>query len=67
MGVDNLGKGPAVKIQARIDLQRESFGKEKGLPDTLFRVYDEWGKGLMALKEKYGAVVTPDQLVKATV
>ena len=53
------------KIQARIDMQREAFGKEKNLPDKLYQVYDEWTKGLAALKEKYGSVVTPDQLIEA--
>jgi phosphoenolpyruvate carboxykinase (GTP) len=53
------------KIQSRIDLQREAFGKEENLPGELFEVYDEWAKGLAALKEKYGAVVTPDQLIEA--
>jgi phosphoenolpyruvate carboxykinase (GTP) len=55
------------KILSRIELQREAFGKEKGLPKKLFQVYDEWSKGLLALKEKHGAIVTPDQLMKATV
>jgi len=55
------------KILARIELQREAFGKEKGLPQQLFKVYDEWSKGLLELKERHGAVVTPDQLMKATV
>ncbi|MHC4695953.1 MAG: phosphoenolpyruvate carboxykinase (GTP) [Planctomycetota bacterium] len=54
------------KIQGRIELQREAFGKEKNLPGKLFEVYDEWSKGLAALKEKYGAVVTPDELVEAS-
>lgn len=49
-------------IQARIDLQREAFGKEKNLPKKLFQVYGQWEKGLQALKKKHGAVVTPDLL-----
>jgi phosphoenolpyruvate carboxykinase (GTP) len=53
------------KIQGRIDLQREAFGKEENIPAKLFEVYDEWAAGLAALKEKYGAIVTPDQLLKA--
>ncbi|MHC4776111.1 MAG: phosphoenolpyruvate carboxykinase domain-containing protein, partial [Planctomycetota bacterium] len=53
------------KIQARIDLQREAFGKEEGIPDKLFQVYDEWATGLAALKDKYGSIVTPDQLINA--
>jgi phosphoenolpyruvate carboxykinase (GTP) len=52
------------KILARIELQREAFGKEKNLPQKLFQVYDEWTKGLLALKEKYSNIVTPDQLVE---
>jgi phosphoenolpyruvate carboxykinase (GTP) len=50
------------KILDRVKLQREAFGKEKNLPDKLFKVYDEWDKGLQALKGKYGAIVKPDQL-----
>ncbi|MHC4768999.1 MAG: phosphoenolpyruvate carboxykinase (GTP) [Planctomycetota bacterium] len=53
------------KIQGRIDLQREAFGKEENIPAKLFEVYDEWAAGLATLKEKYGAIVTPDQLLKA--
>ena len=49
-------------IQARIDLQREAFGKEENLPAQLFKVYDEWEAGLKELKGKFGAVVKPDQL-----
>ncbi len=54
------------KIQARIDLQREAFGKEKNLPEKLYQVYDEWTKGLAALKEEYGPIVTPGQLIEAS-
>jgi len=54
------------KIQARIDLQREAFGKEANLPEQVFQVYDRWAKGLAALKKKYGAVVTPKQLIEAS-
>jgi phosphoenolpyruvate carboxykinase (GTP) len=52
-------------IVARIDLQKEAYGKEDGVPPQLFEVYAEQREGLMALKEKYGSVVTPDQLVEA--
>ena len=41
------------KILARIDLQREAFGKEENIPSKLFEVYDEWAKGLEALR--YGS------------
>ncbi len=50
------------KILARIDLQREAFGKEENLPGQLFKVYDEWEAGLKELKDKFGGVVLPDQL-----
>jgi phosphoenolpyruvate carboxykinase (GTP) len=52
-------------IQSRIDLQREAFGKEENIPATLFTVYDAWAAGLAQLKAKYGAIVTPDQLIEA--
>jgi phosphoenolpyruvate carboxykinase (GTP) len=50
------------KIQARIDLQREAFGKEKDLPGKLFEVYDRWSEGLAELKAKHGAIVEPAKL-----
>ena len=50
------------KIQSRIELQREAFGKEANLPAQLFKVYDEWSDGLSKLKDQFGAIVTPDQL-----
>ena len=53
------------KIQGRIDLQREAFGKEENIPAALFKVYDEWAAGLKVLKDKYGSIVTPDQLAEA--
>ena len=53
------------KIQARIDMQREAFGKEENIPGKLFEVYDEWSRGLAVLKDKYGPIVTPDQLIEA--
>jgi phosphoenolpyruvate carboxykinase (GTP) len=49
-------------IQARIDLQREAFGKEENLPKQLFKVYDEWEAGLKEPKDKFGPVVKPGQL-----
>ncbi len=51
-------------IIARIDLQREAYRREKKLPSKLFEVYDEQKKELLALKEKHGAVVLPDMLLK---
>ena len=51
-------------IVGRIDLQVEAYGKEEGVPPRLFEIYKEQRAGLMALKEKYGAIVTPDQLAR---
>jgi phosphoenolpyruvate carboxykinase (GTP) len=50
------------KILARIDIQEEAYGKEDNVPQELFDVYAEQRKGLEALKEKYGPIVTPAQL-----
>jgi phosphoenolpyruvate carboxykinase (GTP) len=52
-------------ILARIELQIEAYGKEENLPDRLFEILKEQRQGLRALKNKYGAVVTPDQLLTA--
>lgn len=52
-------------IVKRIDLQLEAYGKEKDLPSRLFEVLKKQREGLMALKEKYGAIVSPVQLEKA--
>ena len=49
-------------IIARIDLQIEAYGKEKNIPQKLFDIYKEQRQELVALKDKYGAVVTPKQL-----
>ncbi len=52
-------------IVRRIDLQLEAYGKEQNLPAKLFEVLKRQREGLMALKEKYGAIVSPAQLEKA--
>ncbi len=49
-------------IIAIIDLQVEAYGKEENLPAQLFAVYEEQKKGLLEMKEKFGAIVKPDQL-----
>ena len=49
-------------IVARIDLQADAYGKEQSVPAKFFGILKAQRKGLMALKEKFGAVVTPDQL-----
>ena len=52
-------------IIARIDLQEEAYGKEKDIPQKLFDVYEEQKKGLEVLKEKYGSIVSVEQLIEA--
>ncbi|MEW5723951.1 MAG: phosphoenolpyruvate carboxykinase (GTP) [Thermodesulfobacteriota bacterium] len=49
-------------IIKRIDLQTEAYKKEQNIPPRLFEVYEEQKKGLLALKDKFGPVVTPDRL-----
>ena len=46
----------------RIDLQSDAYKKDENVPDRLFEIYGEQKKGLFALKEKYGSIVTPEQL-----
>jgi phosphoenolpyruvate carboxykinase (GTP) len=50
-------------IVRRIDLQTEAYGKEHEVPPRLFEIYKEQKAELLALKEKYGSIVTPDQLM----
>jgi phosphoenolpyruvate carboxykinase (GTP) len=50
------------RIVARIDLQRSAYTKEKNLPGWILEVYDEQKAGLLALRERHGAVVSPDLL-----
>ena len=49
-------------IVARIDLQIEAYGKEPDIPVRLFEVLKEQKEGLVALRDKYGPIVTPSQL-----
>jgi phosphoenolpyruvate carboxykinase (GTP) len=50
-------------ILGRIELQKEAYGKEQDLPPKLFEVYDAQKAELEALKEKYGSVVSVEQLI----
>jgi len=52
-------------IVKRIDMQSEAFKKEEHVPPRLFEIYEEQKKGLLALKEKYGPIVTPLQVEMA--
>jgi phosphoenolpyruvate carboxykinase (GTP) len=49
-------------ILARVDLQVKAYKKEENIPPRLFDILEEERQGLMALKKKYGSVVTPEQL-----
>lgn len=50
------------RIIARIDLQREAYSKEQGVPQTLFDVYEKQKNELLQLKEAHGAIILPDVL-----
>ncbi|MFC1859450.1 phosphoenolpyruvate carboxykinase (GTP) [Thermodesulfobacteriota bacterium] len=50
------------KIISRVDLQEDAYSKEKNTPDRFFKVLKEQRQGLVELKEKYGSIVTPQQL-----
>ncbi len=52
-------------IIARIDLQIKAYGKEKHIPQKLYDILHEQRQELVALKEKFGAIVTPKQLEAA--
>ncbi len=52
-------------ILARIALQEEAYRRERGVPETLFRVYAEQRAGLEALKAAYGPIVSVEQLIAA--
>ena len=51
-------------IIARIEMQIDAYGKESNIPDKLFEVLNEQREGLIALKDKYGPIVTPSELEK---
>jgi phosphoenolpyruvate carboxykinase (GTP) len=52
----------ADKIIARVHLQLESYGKEPNIPQRLFQVLNKQKEALLRLKERFGPIVTPDQL-----
>ena len=53
--VDNIVK--------RIDMQTEAYGKEADIPSRLFEIYKKQKAALLSLKEKFGAIVTTDNLL----
>jgi len=52
-------------IVGRIDLQVAAYSKEEKIPAKLFEVLTEQKQGLLALKAKYGPVVSPANLMAA--
>jgi phosphoenolpyruvate carboxykinase (GTP) len=50
------------KIIARVHLQLESYRKEPNIPERLFEVLNKQKEALLCLKERFGPIVTPDQL-----
>ena len=49
------------KLIARIDWQKEAYSKGERIPAKLFDIYAAQRAELEAMKEKYGAIVTPAQ------
>jgi len=50
----------------RIDIQSDAYKKDENVPDKLFEIYSEQKNGLLALKKKYGSIVTPEQIEEAS-
>ncbi len=50
-------------IIARIDLQTDAYGKEANIPQKLFEVLKQQRDGLEALKQQFGPVVSPADLI----
>ena len=48
-------------IIKRIDLQKEAYSKEKGIPPILFHILDRQKHELLSLKEIHGSIVSPVQ------
>ncbi|MGD2270584.1 MAG: phosphoenolpyruvate carboxykinase (GTP) [Desulfobacterales bacterium] len=51
-------------IIARIDLQIEAYSKEKNIPARLFEALNKQREALLELNEKFGPIVTPEQLAE---
>jgi phosphoenolpyruvate carboxykinase (GTP) len=52
-------------IISRIDLQLEAYSKEARIPERLFTILRKQREALLLLRETYGPVVSPDQLLEA--
>jgi phosphoenolpyruvate carboxykinase (GTP) len=50
------------QITSRIEMQREAWGEEPGIPPRLFEIYERQLAGLAALKAIHGPVVAPHLL-----
>lgn len=51
-------------IVSIIDLQLDAYSKEERIPENLFTILRKQHKGLLLLRETYGPVVSPDQLLE---
>jgi len=49
------------KIVERVELQQESYSKEKDIPPVLFVILAKQKSELLKLKQAHGKIVTPDQ------
>ncbi|MBM9605465.1 phosphoenolpyruvate carboxykinase (GTP) [Desulfopila inferna] len=49
-------------IVQRLDLQQHEYSKEADIPQRLFEIYSRQKNELLALKEKFGAIVAIDNL-----
>lgn len=53
-------------ILSRLELQIEAYRKEEQIPVQLFKVLEAQQEGLTRLKNQFGPVVTPAQLIAST-
>ncbi len=51
-------------ILSRIDMQQAAYEKEANIPECLFTILKSQRDALVKLKERYGNVVAPDQLLE---
>ena len=52
-------------IVSRLDLQDDAFKKDEHVPEKIFKIYAEQKAALLALKEKYGSIISVEQLAEA--
>ena len=48
------------------DVEIEAYGKESNIPQKLFDILKRQRQELETLKNKYGSIVTPNQLMEDT-